>query len=89
MKQDVDARDKRGHDDKFQSSPFRDAPLGAGQNPPAAMCCPHPEERALRARLEGWQQGVHAAILRRRGGVFHRAALRADPLAAPQDEGGA
>src|ERR1700721_3854989 len=29
MKQDVDARDKRGHDDKFQSSPFRDAPLGA------------------------------------------------------------
>ena len=59
MKKDVDARDKRGHDDKFQSSPFRDASLGAGPKSmtPAAMCCPHPEVRALRARLEGWQQG--------------------------------
>src|SRR5580698_4035991 len=49
MKQDVDPRDKRGHDDKFQSSPFRDAPLGADAESitPAAMCCPHPEERAF------------------------------------------
>src|ERR1700722_2340229 len=38
MKKDVDARDKRGHDDKFQSSPFRDAPLGAGRNQPLQRC---------------------------------------------------
>ena len=37
MKKDVDARDKRGHDDKFQSSPFRDASLGAGPKSIAAV----------------------------------------------------
>src|SRR3984957_21250920 len=49
----------------FPPSSFRDASLGAGPKSmtPAGMCCPHPEERALRASRR-MATRVHAAILR-------------------------
>src|SRR5580698_3615663 len=64
MKKDVDARDKRGHDDKFQSSPFRDAPLGAGRNQPLQRCVALILRSALLRASRRMATWVHPAVLR-------------------------